>query len=79
MLRAAQFGVPLYGGALVGQVVYMKGNAKGCEVFEKRLPATELPTILLVERGGAQRRCPQHAFWLHRRLCCSLWRTPLLT
>ncbi len=50
--------MPLYGGALVGQVVYMAGNAKGCEVFAKRLPATELPTILLVERGGAQRRCP---------------------
>lgn len=36
----------------------MKGNAKGCEVFDKRLPATELPTILLVERGGARRGLP---------------------
>ena len=50
---AAQFGVPLYGGTLVGQVVYEQGNAKGCDVFEKKLPATELPTILLVDRGGA--------------------------
>lgn len=46
--------MPLYGGTLVGQVVYLKGNAKGCNIFEKRLPATELPTILLVDRGGAQ-------------------------
>ncbi|KAK9840728.1 hypothetical protein WJX81_000565 [Elliptochloris bilobata] len=45
------FGVPLYGGTLVGQVVYVQGNAKGCSLFEKRLPATELPTILLVDRG----------------------------
>ena len=49
----AQFGVPLYGGTLVGQVVYQQGNAKGCDIFEKKLPATELPTILLVDRGGA--------------------------
>ena len=54
VLGCTQFGVPLYGGTLVGQVVYLKGNAKGCNIFEKRLPATELPTILLVDRGGAQ-------------------------
>ena len=53
MHLAAQFGVPLYGGTLVGQVVYVPGNAKGCDIFEKKLTATELPTILLVDRGGA--------------------------
>ena len=47
-----QFGVPLYGGALTGEIVYMENNKLGCNVFEHPLVQTTLPVFLLVERGG---------------------------
>jgi hypothetical protein len=48
----AQFGVPLYGGALTGEIVYMENNKLGCNVFERPLIQASLPVFLLVERGG---------------------------
>ncbi len=47
----AQFGVPLYGGTLTGEVVYMEGNKLGCDVFERPLAPRALPLFLLVDRG----------------------------
>ncbi|KAK9804303.1 hypothetical protein WJX72_005862 [[Myrmecia] bisecta] len=47
------FGVPLYGASLVGELVYLTANDKGCSVFDKHLTgkAGNLPVILLVDRG----------------------------
>lgn len=51
------FGVPQYGGTLIGTVVYPKANQKACKGFDevdlsfKSRPGG-LPTFLLVDRGG---------------------------
>ncbi|CAL5228469.1 g11610 [Coccomyxa viridis] len=45
------FGVPLYGGALTGEIVYMENNKLGCNVFSKPLVPVTLPVFLLVDRG----------------------------
>ena len=47
----AQFGVPLYGGALTGEVVFAEANKLGCDVFERPLQQAALPVFLLVDRG----------------------------
>ncbi|KAF7845230.1 vacuolar-sorting receptor 1-like [Senna tora] len=49
------FGVPKYGGAMVGSVVYPKTNQKGCKSFDddslfKSKPGS-FPTFVLVDRG----------------------------
>ncbi|OAY79951.1 Vacuolar-sorting receptor 1 [Ananas comosus] len=50
------FGIPQYGGTMLGVVVYPKANQKGCKSFEdfdlsfKSKPGS-LPTFLLVDRG----------------------------
>ena len=56
-----QFGVPLYGGALTGEIVYMENNKLGCNVFEHPLVQTTLPVFLLVERGGKLLNLPEHS------------------
>uniref|UniRef100_A0A0E0BN06 Uncharacterized protein n=1 Tax=Oryza glumipatula TaxID=40148 RepID=A0A0E0BN06_9ORYZ len=51
------FGVPQYGGTMVGVVAYPKANKKACKSFDdfdisyKAKPGS-LPTFLLVDRGG---------------------------
>ncbi|XP_044497330.1 vacuolar-sorting receptor 6-like isoform X1 [Mangifera indica] len=48
------FGVPDYGGFLVGSVVYPEKGASGCEAFEGDKPFKSkfpTPTILLLDRG----------------------------
>ncbi|EFN56501.1 hypothetical protein CHLNCDRAFT_144100 [Chlorella variabilis] len=45
------FGVPLYGGTLGGTVLYNSSNGLGCREFDSPLPAGDLPTVLLVDRG----------------------------
>lgn len=50
-MPALQFGVPLYGGALTGEIVYMENNKMGCNVFQKPLVPVNLPVFLLVDRG----------------------------
>jgi hypothetical protein len=51
------FGVPQYGGTMVGVVAYPKANRKACKGFDdfdisyKAKPGA-LPTFLLVDRGG---------------------------
>jgi hypothetical protein len=51
------FGVPQYGGTLIGSVVYPNVNKKGCRNFTdvnasfKSMPGS-FPTFLLVDRGG---------------------------
>lgn len=51
------FGVPQYGGTLVGTVIYPKSNQKACKSFEdfgvsfKTKPGG-LPYFVLVDRGG---------------------------
>lgn len=51
------FGVPQYGGTLVGTVVYPQANQKACKSFDdvgisfKSKPGG-LPTFLLADRGG---------------------------
>lgn len=50
------FGVPKYGGAMIGTVVYPKSNHKGCKSFDddssfKSKPGS-FPTFVLVDRGG---------------------------
>lgn len=49
------FGVPDYGGSLVGTVVYPQKGAFGCSAFEGDKPfksKTPRPNILLLDRGG---------------------------
>ncbi|KAK6943273.1 hypothetical protein RJ641_028650 [Dillenia turbinata] len=52
------FGVPQYGGTMVGTVVYPQANQKACKTFSdfdlsfKSKPGG-LPTFLLVDRGGS--------------------------
>ena len=43
--------MPLYGGALTGEIVYMENNKLGCNVFAKPLVPVTLPVFLLVDRG----------------------------
>ena len=51
------FGVPQYGGTMVGVVAYPKANRKACNSFDdfdisyKAKPGS-FPTFLLVDRGG---------------------------
>ncbi|KAK8556086.1 hypothetical protein V6N13_070155 [Hibiscus sabdariffa] len=50
------FGVPRHGGTLVGTVVYLEPNKRGCKPFDERdiyfkLRHGALPTVLLVDRG----------------------------
>ncbi|PKA61785.1 Vacuolar-sorting receptor 1 [Apostasia shenzhenica] len=50
------FGVPQYGGTMVGFVVYPKSNKKGCKSFDEfdlsfKPKPGGLPTFLLVDRG----------------------------
>lgn len=51
------FGIPQYGGTLVGIVVYPKSNTKACKGFDdfdisfKSKPGG-FPTFLLIDRGG---------------------------
>lgn len=50
----ANFGVPDYGGSLVGSVIYPKSGANGCSAFEGDKPfksSSSRPTILLLDRG----------------------------
>jgi hypothetical protein len=52
-LGVAQFGVPLYGASMDGEVVYVAGNPKGCSPFEKKFTSKKgMPIIVLVDRGG---------------------------
>lgn len=48
-----QFGVPLYGATLAGEVQYVGGDAEGCTPFSERVrPRTPgFPVVLLVDRG----------------------------
>ena len=51
------FGVPQYGGTMVGILVYPKSNAKACRNFDEfnisfKSKAGGFPTFLLVDRGG---------------------------
>lgn len=52
------FGIPQYGGTLVGAVVYPKGDQKACKSFDdvdisfKSSKAGGLPIFLLADRGG---------------------------
>jgi len=51
------FGIPQYGGTMVGVVAYPKANRKACKSFDdfdisfKSKPGG-FPTVLLVDRGG---------------------------
>lgn len=51
------FGVPQYGGTMVGTVIYPKANQKACKDFStvdisfKSKPGG-LPTFILADRGG---------------------------
>jgi len=64
----ANFGVPQYGGSMVGSVVYPDKATDACKPFDGDKPfksATPRPTILLVDRGGIFLFlfvCPR--FWL---------------
>ncbi|GFZ05929.1 similar to VACUOLAR SORTING RECEPTOR 6 [Actinidia rufa] len=52
----ANFGVPDYGGSMVGSVVYANKGSFGCNPFDGDKPfksKTHLPTILVLDRGGA--------------------------
>jgi hypothetical protein len=57
MLQLEDFGVPQYGGTMVGTVAYPKANQKACKSFDdvdisfKSKPGG-LPTFLLADRGG---------------------------
>ncbi|RWR79051.1 vacuolar-sorting receptor 1-like protein isoform X1 [Cinnamomum micranthum f. kanehirae] len=52
----SNFGVPQYGGRMIGTVVYPKANQKACKIFSefdnsfKSMPGA-MPTILLADRG----------------------------
>ena len=49
------FGIPDYGGYLVGSVVYPDKGAYGCQAFDGGKPFKSKgsrPTVLLLDRGG---------------------------
>ena len=51
------FGVPKYGGAMIGSVVYPKVNQKACKSFEDvdasfKAKSGSYPTFVLLDRGG---------------------------
>lgn len=49
------FGLPNYGGYIVGSLVYPDKGSYGCQVFEGDKPfkfRSNRPTILLLDRGG---------------------------
>lgn len=49
------FGVPEYGGSMVGTVVYPDKSTSGCSAFQGDKPfksKSSRPTILLLDRGG---------------------------
>ncbi|KAL7210978.1 hypothetical protein ACSBR2_013961 [Camellia fascicularis] len=49
------FGVPVYGGSMVGTVVYPDKGSFGCNPFDGYKPfksKCHLPVILLLDRGG---------------------------
>lgn len=49
----ANFGLPDYGGFLIGAVVYPDSKTDGCSAFGKTFkPKFPRPTILLLDRGG---------------------------
>lgn len=51
------FGVPNYGGLMVGSLVYSQTQPIGCEPFDGDKPfksKSSRPNILLVDRGGRQ-------------------------
>lgn len=49
----ANFGLPDYGGFLIGSVVYPDSKTDGCSAFGKTFkPKFPRPTILLLDRGG---------------------------
>jgi len=53
------FGIPNYGGYIVGSLVYPEKGSHGCQVFEGDKPfkfQSHRPTIVLLDRGGI-------AFW----------------
>lgn len=51
------FGIPQYGGTLIGSVIYPKSNQRACKTFDvddvsfKSKPGS-LPIFLLADRGG---------------------------
>jgi hypothetical protein len=49
------FGLPNYGGYIVGSLVYPQKGSNGCDVFEGDKPfkfRSYRPTIVLLDRGG---------------------------
>lgn len=47
------FGLPLYGGSLLGNIKYPKDNSEGCESFPEGLfVGNGVPIIALLDRGG---------------------------
>lgn len=48
------FGVPQYGGTMVGTVIYPKSNQRGCKGFDDSFKSNPggLPIFLLADRGG---------------------------
>lgn len=50
----ANFGLPNYGGTLVGVVIYPDKKSNGCEKFDTTFKSkSRRPVILLLDRGGA--------------------------
>ncbi|CAH8264765.1 unnamed protein product [Arabidopsis lyrata] len=48
----ANFGIPNFGGFMIGSVVYAGQGAYGCDSFNKNFnPKSPYPTILLIDRG----------------------------
>ncbi|GMP71193.1 hypothetical protein CsSME_00029702 [Camellia sinensis var. sinensis] len=53
----ANFGVPNYGGSMVGSIVYPEKGYLGCNPFDGHEPfksKSHRPTILLLDRGGME-------------------------
>lgn len=48
------FGVPDYGGSMVGSVIYPQKGSFGCEPFvgDKPFKSRSTPNVLLLDRGG---------------------------
>lgn len=67
----ANFGVPNYGGTMVGVVKYQEVNSTACNAFdgEPFKTARRRPVILLVDRGGEP--CT-HSCFLLLASCCLL-------
>ena len=52
LLFVLQFGIPLYGASMQGELKYVDSNHNGCSAFHDEFKSELSTYVALVERGG---------------------------